>query len=145
MDNRRALRRSSWQRRSCWERAGAGGAPTGGSGQPVGHVASHSGDRARLCRRRLLGQPDAGRWGDWDEPAIQKALADAGATYLSTDAKGSAGQQATDVESLIAQGANVVIVDPTDATAILPTVTSAIEHGIAVIAYDRLIEDPRAL
>jgi D-xylose transport system substrate-binding protein len=85
------------------------------------------------------------RWARWDEPAIQEALDAAGATYISTDAGSSAEQQLTDVEQLITDGADVLIILAQDGTAILPAVQSALDQGIPVIAYDRLIEDPGAL
>jgi D-xylose transport system substrate-binding protein len=84
------------------------------------------------------------RWAKWDEPAIQEALAAAGATYISSDAGSSVEQQITDVENLIAQGADALIILAQDGTAIKPAVQSAIDQGIPVIAYDRLIEDPNA-
>lgn len=82
------------------------------------------------------------RWAKADEPAIKSALDAAGATYISTDAGSSAEQQLTDVENLISQGADALIILAQDGTAILPAVQSALEQGIPVIAYDRLIEDP---
>lgn len=85
------------------------------------------------------------RWARWDEPAIQAALDAAGATYISTDAGSSAEQQLTDVEQLITDGADALIILAQDSTAILPAVQSALDQGIPVIAYDRLIEDPGAL
>jgi D-xylose transport system substrate-binding protein len=85
------------------------------------------------------------RWAKWDEPAIKAALAAGGATYISNDAKSSAETQASNVENLISQGANVLIILAQDGTAIKPSVASAISQGIPVIAYDRLIEDPNAL
>ena len=85
------------------------------------------------------------RWAKWDEPAIKAALAAGGATYISNDAKSSAETQASNVENLISQGANVLIILAQDGTAIKPAVASAIAQGIPVIAYDRLIEDPNAL
>jgi D-xylose transport system substrate-binding protein len=84
------------------------------------------------------------RWAKWDEPAIKAALAAGGATYISNDAKSSAETQASNVENLISQGANVLIILAQDGTAIKPSVASAISQGIPVIAYDRLIEDPNA-
>lgn len=84
------------------------------------------------------------RWARWDEPAIKEALAAAGATYISTDAGSSADQQIADVENLIAQGAQALIILAQDGTAILPAVQSAVDQGIPVIAYDRLIEDENA-
>jgi D-xylose transport system substrate-binding protein len=85
------------------------------------------------------------RWANADEPAIQAALDAAGATYIKADAGSSAEQQLTDVENLIAQGADVLIILAQDGTAILPAVQNAIDQGIPVIAYDRLIENPEAL
>ena len=85
------------------------------------------------------------RWAKWDEPDIRAAIEDAGGTYISTDAGSSAEQQIADVEQLIAQGADAVIILAQDGTAIKPAVASALEQGIPVIAYDRLIEDPGAL
>jgi D-xylose transport system substrate-binding protein len=84
------------------------------------------------------------RWAKADEPAIQAALEAAGATYTSTDAGSSAEQQLADVENLISQGVDALIILAQDGTAILPAVASALEQGIPVIGYDRLIEDPGA-
>src|SRR5215217_5971854 len=85
------------------------------------------------------------RWAKWDEPAIKAALTAAGANYVSNDAKSSAETQASNVENLVTQGAKVVIILAQDGEAIKPAVASAISNGAAVIAYDRLIEDPKAL
>lgn len=85
------------------------------------------------------------RWAKWDEPAIKAAIEAAGGTYISNDAKSSAETQASNLENLISQGAKVLIVLAQDGTAIKPAVTSAIEAGVPVVAYDRLIEEPKAL
>ncbi len=85
------------------------------------------------------------RWAKWDEPDMKGAIEAAGGTYISTDAGSSAEQQLADVEQLIAQGADALIILAQDGTAIKPAVASALEQGIPVIAYDRLIEDPGAL
>jgi D-xylose transport system substrate-binding protein len=85
------------------------------------------------------------RWALWDEPAMQGAIEAGGGTYISTDAQSSAETQASDVENLIAQGANVLVILAQDGTAILPSVANALANGIPVIAYDRLIEDPGSL
>jgi D-xylose transport system substrate-binding protein len=85
------------------------------------------------------------RWAKFDEPAIKKAVEDGGGTYVSNDAKSSAETQASNVENLISQGANVLIILAQDGTAIKPSVANALENGVPVIAYDRLIEDPGAL
>ena len=85
------------------------------------------------------------RWAKFDEPAIKEAVEAGGGTYVSNDAKSSAETQATNVENLISQGANVLIILAQDGTAIKPSVASAIEQGMPVIGYDRLIEDTGAL
>jgi D-xylose transport system substrate-binding protein len=82
------------------------------------------------------------RWGVWDEPAIKAALEAAGAQYVSTDAASSIEKQLTDVEALINQGVDALIILAQDNDAILPAVTAALDEGIPVVAYDRLIEDP---
>ncbi len=83
------------------------------------------------------------RW-KTDEAAIQAALDEAGAAYLSADAQSSSAKQLSDVESLIAQGVDALIILAQDTQAIIPAVQRAADEGIPVIAYDRLIEDPRA-
>ena len=83
------------------------------------------------------------RW-KTDEAAMKGALEAAGAKYISADAQSSSGKQLADVESLIAQGANALIILAQDASSVGPAVQAAADEGIPVIAYDRLIEDSRA-
>ncbi len=83
------------------------------------------------------------RW-KTDEAAIVSVLDAAGATYISADAQSSAAKQLSDVENLIAQGADVIIIVAWDTDAIGPAVELAASEGIPVIAYDRLIENPNA-
>ena len=84
------------------------------------------------------------RWAKWDEPSIKEVVEGAGGTYVGTDAGSSAEKQATDVEQLITDGAKVIIILAQDGTAIQPTVQAAVDQGIPVIAYDRLIENEKA-
>ncbi len=83
------------------------------------------------------------RW-KTDEAAIKAALEANGDTYISADAQASAAKQLTDVEALIAQGANALIILAMDKDAIGPAVDKAAAEGIPVVGYDRLIEDSRA-
>jgi D-xylose transport system substrate-binding protein len=83
------------------------------------------------------------RW-KTDEAAIKAALEKAGAKYISADAQSSSSKQLSDIESLIAQGANALIVLAQDASAVGPAINAASDEGIPVVAYDRLIEDNRA-
>jgi len=83
------------------------------------------------------------RW-KTDEAAMKAAIEAAGDKYISADAQSSASKQLTDVETLIAQGANALIILAQDAAAIGPAVEKAVAEGIPVVAYDRLIENPAA-
>ena len=85
------------------------------------------------------------RWAAHDEPNLKKTVEDAGGKYISADANLSAEQQLTDVDSLISQGAKVLVLLAQDNKAILPALQKAKDAGIPVIAYDRLIEDPSIL
>jgi D-xylose transport system substrate-binding protein len=79
------------------------------------------------------------RW-KTDEAAIKAAIAAGGGTYVSADAQSSAAKQITDIEALIARGAKALIVLAQDANAIRPAIEKALNEGIPVIGYDRLIE-----
>jgi D-xylose transport system substrate-binding protein len=79
------------------------------------------------------------RW-KTDEAAIKAAVAAGGGTYVSADAQSSAAKQITDIEALIARGAKALIVLAQDANAIRPAIEKAVNEGIPVIGYDRLIE-----
>jgi len=81
------------------------------------------------------------RW-KTDEAAMKSALDAGGAKYISADAGGSAEKQLADIESLIARGANAIIVLAWDSGAVLPAVGKAQAEGIPVLGYDRLIEAP---
>ncbi|MEZ5810337.1 MAG: substrate-binding domain-containing protein [Rhizobiaceae bacterium] len=83
------------------------------------------------------------RW-KTDEAAMKAAIEANGDRYISADAQGSAAKQLTDVESLIAQGANALVILAMDKDAIGPAVDKADAEGIPVLGYDRLIEDARA-
>jgi D-xylose transport system substrate-binding protein len=85
------------------------------------------------------------RWAKWDEPALKAAIEAGGGTYISNDAASSEERQATNVENLITQGADVLVILAQNTQAILPVVDAAIADGIPVVAYDRLIESPDVL
>ncbi len=80
------------------------------------------------------------RWAKADEPAIQAALEAGGAQYQRTDARDDESQQLTDVDSLINQGADVLILLAKDSVAIQPAVDKAKAAGIPVILIDRDVD-----
>ena len=77
-------------------------------------------------------------------PSIKDTVEAGGGTYISADANLSTEQQLTDVTTMLSQGANVLIILAQDTTVIGPAVQAAKDAGVPVIAYDRLIEDPRS-
>ena len=85
------------------------------------------------------------RWAAHDEPNLKSTVEAGGGKYISADANLSAEQQLTDVDTLISQGANVLVLLAQDNQAILPALQKAKDAGVPVIAYDRLIEDPSIL
>jgi D-xylose transport system substrate-binding protein len=78
-----------------------------------------------------------------DEAAMKAAIEAAGHEYISADAESSSAKQLTDIEALIAQGANALIINAWDKDAIGPAIEAAAAEGIPVVGYDRLIEDAR--
>jgi D-xylose transport system substrate-binding protein len=85
------------------------------------------------------------RWAAHDEPGIRDTVEAGGGQYIQADANLSNEQQITDVDTLIARGASVLVLLAQDTQAILPAVQRAKQEGIPIIAYDRLIEDPDVL
>ena len=77
-----------------------------------------------------------------DESALRAELQRLGARYVSADAQSSTEKQVADVESLIARGADVLVIVAQDADALHPAIALARAEGIPVIGYDRLIEVP---
>ena len=88
------------------------------------------------------------RWGLWDQPAIEKPIVAAGDDYDWVDAKSNPDTQATQIDEFVAKGAKVIVVMPQDVSA--PSATqAAIDRaagaGVAVIVYDRVIDNPKVL
>ncbi len=118
------------------------GTEAAGSAAPAGTAAAGGGDCVVGVSWNNFQEE---RWGKFDEPAIKAAIEAGGGSYVSNDAKSSAETQASNVENLISQGANVVVILAQDGTAIIPSVQAATAASVPVIAYDRLIEDPGVL
>ncbi len=76
---------------------------------------------------------------------MQRTITDGGGTFIDFDANLSNTQQLTDVQTLINQGAKVLVLLAQDDKAGAAAVKLATDNGIPVIAYDRLIEDPSVL
>jgi D-xylose transport system substrate-binding protein len=85
------------------------------------------------------------RWAAKDRPSMQRTVVAGGGTFIDFDANLSNTQQVTDVQTLINQGAKVIVLLAQDDKAGAQVVKLATDAGVPVIAYDRLIEDPNVL
>jgi D-xylose transport system substrate-binding protein len=119
---------------ACTSGGGSSGAPAGSAGGGAGCTVGVSWNNFQ--------QP---RWAATDQPNIKKVVEDAGGTYIDKDANLNTEQQLTDVDTLISQGAKVLVLLAQDTTVVGPALQKAKDAGIPVIAYDRLIEDPSVL
>jgi len=112
----------------------------------VALLATTSFSTAALAEGKIIGVSWASfqeeRW-KIDEAAMKAAIEAAGDTYISADAQSSSAKQLTDIEALIAQGADALIINAWDKDAIGPAIGQAANEGIPVVGYDRLIEDDR--
>ena len=81
------------------------------------------------------------RWDNQDKPALINDIKAAipGVNVLYNNAGGDAPTQQTQVETMITQGACILVVAPHDSKAAASIVTEAKAKSIPVISYDRLI------
>ncbi len=82
------------------------------------------------------------RW-KFDAAAMRSAIQRDGNKYITTNAEGSAEKQLDDINNMITEGIDALVIHPVDKEAVGQAVEWAAAAGIPVIAYDRLIEDPR--
>jgi len=118
---------------------------SGGSAAPGGSAAAAGSGGAGCTVGVSWNNFQQPRWAATDKPNIQKVVEDAGGKYIDKDANLSTEQQLTDVDTLISQGAKVLILLAQDTTVVGPALQKAKAANIPVIAYDRLIEDPSVL
>lgn len=67
----------------------------------------------------------------------QEAADAAGVSLSISDAQDDAQQQADDIQDFITQGVDVIVVNPVDSAAIVPSIEAANDAGIPVITVDR--------
>lgn len=61
---------------------------------------------------------------------------------IITNGENNASKQVSDVESLLAQGVEVLIISPVTADALTPVVKQAMEAGVPVLTLDRKVQTP---
>jgi ribose transport system substrate-binding protein len=75
----------------------------------------------------------------------QDAADEAGASLSISDAQDDAQQQADDIQDFITQGVDVLVINPVDSQAIVPSIEAANDAGIPVITVDRGAEGGEVL
>jgi ribose transport system substrate-binding protein len=70
------------------------------------------------------------------QQSLAAAKADGFRTLPATNANGDAGKQISDIHNLIATGAQVLIINPTDSEAIIPALAFAAKKKVPVVAID---------
>lgn len=92
----------------------------------------------------VLPTKDEPRWIQ-DETRFASILDEAGFSYQVLFSQGNSATEKSNVETLISQGAKVLIICPHDATAVASAVEEAHAAGVTVVSYDRLINDTDAI
>jgi ribose transport system substrate-binding protein len=72
--------------------------------------------------------------------AVQKNVESYGMKFISTDGQGDIAKQVSAVEDLIAKGVQVLIINPLDPKALIPSINAASKSGIPVFIVDSFID-----
>jgi D-xylose transport system substrate-binding protein len=91
----------------------------------------------------LLPESKAARYESTDRPSFEQTVAErcASCHVLYANADQDAARQLQQAESVLTQGAGVLVLGAVDATAAIAIVEMARARGVPVIAYDRFIAD----
>lgn len=118
-----------------------GSANTGNTGNTNTPAASTPGKGCKTIGVSLPETNTSYRWDNQDKPALQNDIKAAlpGVNVLYNNAGGDATVQQQQVETMITQGACILVVAPHDSKAAAAIVTEAKQKNIPVISYDRLI------
>ncbi len=115
---------------------GGGGGTTGGTEEEGGGGEGGGGKIALL-----LPESKTSRYEAHDRPEFEEKVEELcpECEIIYSNANQSTSEQQSQGEAAITQGADVLVLDPVDATAVGSIVTKAEQEGIPVISYDRLI------
>ena len=80
-------------------------------------------------------------WRLAETESVKSEAAKRGYQYVYTDAAGSAAKQVADVNSMIAQGVDVIFLAPREEKPLVPAVMAAKKAGITVICLDRRVDE----
>src|SRR5579875_566710 len=119
------------------------GSPASGSGSGSGST-SHTAASADYKIGFLLPETTTPRYETKDRPYFTAALKRIcpHCKLLYANANSSASDQQQQANSMLSEGANVLVVDPYDGVAAASIVSAAKAQHVPVVAYDRLIQSP---
>ncbi|WP_225625868.1 substrate-binding domain-containing protein [Streptomyces werraensis] len=111
---------------------------------PSSSSAAAKGDGKGYKIALLLPETAVARYDGKDKPYFQAKLKKlcASCTLLYANANSSADTQQQQAQSMLTQGADVLVVDPVDGVAAGSIVVAAKSKNVPVVAYDRLIKSP---
>lgn len=75
---------------------------------------------------------------------IKQAAKDNNVKVIAVDCQNQLTRQVSSIEDLVQEGANAIIVNPVDATGVIPAIQDAVKAGVPIIAIDQKIEIPPA-
>ncbi|MEZ5077833.1 MAG: sugar ABC transporter substrate-binding protein [Solirubrobacterales bacterium] len=119
---------------------GGGGDTTGGGGAETGGGEAEGGGGGGTIAL-LLPESKTSRYEAHDRPEFEEKVDELcpECEIVYSNANQSTSEQQSQGEAAITQGADVLVLDPVDATAVGSIVTKANQEGIPVVSYDRLI------
>jgi ABC-type xylose transport system, periplasmic component len=125
-----------------------GSANTGTGGTNSNSTPSASSANGKGCKKIGVSLPETNtsfRWDRYDRPElvsnISSQLGIAQSDILVNNAQGSAQTQQQQAESMLSQGACILVVAPADSTSAAAIVTEAKNQHVPVVAYDRMINN----
>ncbi|MEJ3655984.1 sugar ABC transporter substrate-binding protein [Actinomycetes bacterium KLBMP 9759] len=119
--------------------AGCGSSGGSGPAAPTGAAPGPSGSDATIAL--FLPESKTTRYEAFDRPIFEAQVEQLcpGCSVLYFNADQDAAKQQGQVESALTQGADVLVLDAVDASAVAPLVNQAKQKKVPVVAYDRLI------
>ncbi|MCQ4083714.1 substrate-binding domain-containing protein [Streptomyces sp. RB6PN25] len=122
----------------------AGGLAACGTGHGTAGASASAAGRGGFAIGLLLPDTHTARWARSDKPLIERKIrqlcGDCSVDYANASADVATQQQQMD--SMIANGVRVVILDPVDYEALRSSVVKAHDAHVPVVSYDRLAEGP---
>src|SRR3954454_19480646 len=118
-----------------------------GSGDDSGSGSSSSGSKSSSDKKFVIGVSNTLVGNGWREEMICAVKAQSLASgkvskVLISNQNGAAPEQIAAMRNLISSGANAIIINPADATALNSVISEAKRRGVQIISVDQAIDSP---